>query len=145
MRLINGYILFGVVFIIGEHLVFIDRLTTYRNVFAFKYFEKDCVYFYFFFLPFWNVTENCRSFFFCFHQCWNRVKGPSRVLYETNHSLFLLSSRSPSCKCKSSIKHDAARRPRSALSAYISQYSLWTTLLREHCLKKRKSKQMEWA
>lgn len=67
MRLINGYILFGVVFIIGEHLVFIDRLTTYRNVFAFKYFDNDCVYFYFyFFFPFWNVTKNCRSFFFFF-------------------------------------------------------------------------------
>lgn len=47
--------------------MFIDRLTTYRNVFAFKYFDNDCVYFYFyFFFPFWNVTKNCRSFFFFF-------------------------------------------------------------------------------
>lgn len=32
------------------------------------------------------------------------------------------------------------RCPQSALFACISQYSLWSTLLREHCLKKRKSK-----
>lgn len=64
MRLINGYILFGVVFIIGEHLVFIDRLTTYRNVFAFKYFDNDCIYFYFYFFSFLERNEELSKLLF---------------------------------------------------------------------------------
>lgn len=62
--------------------MFIDRLTTYRNVFAFKYFDNDCVYFYFYFFFFSFLERNEELsklvffFFFVFVNAETESKGP---------------------------------------------------------------------